>query len=55
MQCIITNITLIMFCDLISHLTWKNKQIKSKESDIRTHMFRPLNFLTNNSKTSNRI
>lgn len=37
MQCIITNITLIMFCDLISHLTWKNKQIKSKESDIRTH------------------
>lgn len=37
MQCIITNITLIMFGDLISHLTWKNKQIKSKESDIRTH------------------
>lgn len=37
MQCIITNITLIMFCDLISHLTWENKQIKSKGSDIRTH------------------
>lgn len=37
MQYIITNITLIMFCDLISHLTWKNKQIKSKENDIRTH------------------